>query len=229
MTRDDPRASALDLYWLADHHDDLLEARLRGTPRPWRQPAQLDPERKAERDEQARIERAERDDHAIGEHPAPLHLDTLDVLVDVLHTAETVADRVAQAAGVDRLPPADHALADPRPYLRHAARWLRHTDPRIALWAEHEAARLRTTVAVTLGEVTDGQTLDAPCPWCGDERARTLRVRTLAGDLKAVVCHGVCEPSDADCGTWWRGRPAWPLSTEGDWLAARLTHAAGAA
>lgn len=225
-------SSALDLWWLADHCGDLAESRLKGTARPWREVAALDPEARARRDDAARREREERSVLAIGEHPSPVHDDVLDLMVDLLATADHLAECVAQAAGVDRMPPAASAFADPRPYLRHAAAHLRaaSTDPHVAELVELEGARLRSAVSVALGMVTDGQTLKALCPWCagGVTGAFTLRVRTLPGGEVAVVCHGVCEPPAADVGTWWKGRPAWPLATEGVWLADRIAgeHAA---
>ncbi len=41
-----------------------------------------------------------------------------------------------------------------------------------------------------------------------------------------VVCQSdrACEPPERDCGTWVRGRPAWPWN-EWDWLGQRIHHA----
>ena len=201
--------SALDLWWLADHAEDLRELRLKGTPRPWREVAALDPKARAVRDEAAKRERDERTDLAIGEHPSPAHDDVLDLMVDLLATADHLAECVAQAAGVERMPPAPSAFADPIPYLRYAAAHLRAAaaDEHVAELVALEGERLRSEVSVALGLVTDGQTLKALCPWCvgGVDGTFTLRVRTLPGGEVAVVCHGVCDPPEADCGRRTRG------------------------
>lgn len=216
-----------DLLWLAERAHDLADARLRGSARPWQQPADLNPEQREQRDEHARAERADRNHHALAEAPAPLHLDVLDLLVDLLATADDLAERVAQAAGVDRLGPAASHTADPEPYLRHAAGHLvmaYEADPQLARYVEEEAGRLRYEVAKALGEFVYGQRLMAICPWChgGMMRSYTWRVREVQGEA-AVVCEsGVCQPPEADCGTWHRGNPAWPLSREGSWLADRV-------
>lgn len=224
----------LDLLYLADRCHDIREARLKGTQRPWQQPADLDPSQRAERDAQARLERADRNLHALAEAPAPLHLDVLDLLVDLLATSDDLAERVAQAAGVERLPPAASHTADPEPYLRHAAAHLAaalEADPQLGRYVEEEASRLRYDVAKALGEFVYGQRLLVVCLWChgGATHSYTWRVREVHGEA-AVVCEsGVCEPPEADCGTWHRGNPAWPLSREGAWLADRIERMQGAA
>lgn len=221
-----------DLVWLAEHTPDITEARLKGTARPWQQPADLTPEQRRSQSDRAAVERAERTTAAIGEHPAPLHLDVLDLLVDLLCVADDIAEQVAQAAGVDRLPPASSAFADPEPYLRYAAQHLAaayDADPGLEGGVVEDARRLRTEVARHLGELTTGQVLQAECPWCHGFTADhpqggafTLRVRTLPGDLTAVVCQNdLCDPPDGDCGNRWRGRPAWPIH-EWNWLADRI-------
>lgn len=217
----------LDLLWLADHAHDIIEAKHRGTARPWQQPADLDPGQREERDAHARQERADRTVEAIGEHPAPLHLDVLDLLVDLLATADDLAEKVARAAGVDRLPPVASVGTSPEPYLRHAAAHLAAAcaaDVQLRAYVEHEASRLRYEVAKHLGEFVYGQRLAAHCPWCagGAMQGYTLRVREVQGE-PAVVCEsGTCEPPSEDCGTWARGNPAWPISREGAWLADRI-------
>lgn len=220
-----------DLLWLAEKCQDITEARLKGTARPWQQPHDLTVEQRHANDAHARVERAERDSAAIGEHPAPLHLDVLDLLVDLLATADDIAEQVAQAAGVERLPTAASAFADPEPYLRYAAAHLSmayEADPGLAGGVEEDAARLRADVARHLGELTTGQTLKALCPWCDGRTADhpeggrfTLRVRTMPGDVTAVVCqNSLCEPG-ADSGTAWKGYPAWPI-WEWSWLAEHI-------
>ena len=222
----------LDLEWLAAHTADIVDARLKGTSRPWQMPPDLNPEQREERDAHARAERADRTAHALAEAPAPLHLDVLDLLVDLLATADDLAERIAQAAGVERMPPAASASADPEPYLRHAITHLPtaiSVDQQLGWHVEKEASRLRYDVAKHLGEFVYGQRLMAPCPWCrgGVQQGYTLRVREVHGEA-AIVCEsGTCEPPEADCGTWTSGRPAWPLSREGAWLADRIERSTG--
>lgn len=130
------------------------------------------------------------------------------------------------------MPPVPSATADPEPYLRHAAAHLAAAvmvDQQLGGYVEDEARRLRYDVAKYLGELTYGQRLKALCPWCrgGTEKGYTLRVREVHGE-PAIVCEsGVCEPSEADCGVWVRGNPAWNLDREGAWLADRIERTTG--
>jgi hypothetical protein len=220
--------SALDLYWLADHSADLAEMRLKGTPRPWQQAAQWDAEAREAADYAAATERAERSPMALGEHPAPLHLDVLDLLVNVVAEADRIAEVVAQVAGVDRMASASSPFIDPAPYFRHAARWLHQAaeaDPVIGARVELDAARLRLEVSRALGITQRLAPLEAACPWCGGgvAAARTLYIRETRDGRAVVVCQsGACEPPEADCGERWRGHPAWDVATEGAWLADRI-------
>jgi len=226
-----------DIDFVAEHWPHLLDERLKGTKRPWREP-QLSPLRRAEADARARAERRERSDVAPGEHPVPMHIDVVDVIVDVVTTADLTAERIAQAAYVPMpLPPASSAFADPRPYLaliRKLWRTARELDESgVCHRASNDLWSLADDVAIALGLVRDGQTLKALCPWCGGRTtqtplggALTLRVHeTYSGVL--VVCHGLvchgrrCDPPPADCGIAWEGKPAWPQH-EWDWLALRL-------
>lgn len=224
-----------DLMYLADHAGDLIEARFRGTPRPWKQAGDLDAAQRAEQLERDAAERRDRNPLSIGEHPAPMHVDVSDVLVDLLMTADDIAEQVAQAAGVDRLPYASSAFADPEPYLRHAARHLAmayEADPSLQGGVKEDAERLRKLVATHLGEVLAGQRVPGLCPWCngGLEQRQTLRIRFVRpaptlDPVPAAVCEsGVCEPPDSDVGVWAGNCPAWPLDTEGAWLSQRIAH-----
>lgn len=228
-----------DLNFLIDHWADLLEARLRGTPRPWSEPA-ASLERRAEADAKARAERLERSDVAPGERMAPLHIDVLDVIVDLVATADDLAERLAQHHGAVEAPlAASSAFSDPRPHLRLVGRLCGDLEAdedqvtaALLAHARAELRRLGDDVAAALGLIRDGQVLKALCPWCGGRTTdkpvgggHTLRVRNRH-DGPVIVCHGVgCEPPEADCGTWIHGRPAWPQH-EWDWLAQRLEQVA---
>jgi hypothetical protein len=214
--------------------DQLAASLLPGTARPWRA-STISAARRAELDAEAHLERVERSGIAPGESLAPYSLEISDLLVDILIAADMLAEQVAQAAGVDRLPPASSSYADPRPYLDHSRRHLLSAadgDPGLIGAVLRCCEALSDRAAVLLGHVSDGQTLDAICPWCGGRTeakpvggAKTLRVRTLPNTSPpepVVVCEGgLCEPPSSDCGTWVRGRPAW-RQHEWDWLADRL-------
>lgn len=237
------RATVTDLDWTADRWGDLVEYRLKGTPRPWRQPNDLTPELRAARDALARLELAEADKagRAPGHTPAPLHVSTLDVMVDVLAEADTLHETVAQYLGHDRLEPAMSALDDPIRFLRYVAARVGeaagHSEDLFEVIAER-ARHMRSAVTVELGEIEDGQTLNAICPFCVGVTPRTpagggktLRFRLVESRLdKAerealIVCENDCQPFDAEVDTWHRGRPAWPWS-QWEWLAERLLPAA---
>lgn len=222
-----------DLRWVIEYWPDLVEQRLPGTARPWRQP-ELTPDQRAERDHAARLERQERSELAWGETPAPVDVAVLDLLASLLCDADTVHGYVAYWTGLERLDPPSSAFADARPYLAYAVDHLAAIpgDNPVHHEIAHLARAMVGQVAHALCLVYDGQKLDVVCPWCegrtelapvGGER--TWRVRELPGDLVAIVCEsGTCEPPSRDVGTWWRGRPCWPVA-EWDWLAKRVTDA----
>lgn len=231
-----------DLRWVRDRWEDVHEMRLRGTPRPWREPT-ISPEARAELDRQARIEKVDREGLTMGESPAPVHVDVLDVLSDILMRADMLAEHMAQTIGVERLDHADSAFADAAPFLTfidlHLTVFIE--DDADGLEAVSQVAReLKSEMAQVLGEIYDGQLLSGLCPFCDgrDERhptggARTLKVRLVwlprpedrDHHEPCIVCtSGTCEPSESECGLWVKGAPAWPLA-EWDWLAKRLGHA----
>lgn len=220
-----------DLEWVAAYWPDLTEARLPGTARPWRQP-DLTPERRAELDHEARLERADRSEDAWGETPAPVDVAVLDLMADIVWDADEAAGIVADEIMCPRLPPPTTAYTDPRPWLDFAAR---HYDEAGGMYLHVDVARLARgmvdAIARALCLVYDGQRLDVICPWCEGRTeaapvggAKTWRVRQLPGDLVAIVCEGACEPPSKSVGTWWRGQPCWPVS-EWDWLAKQVTAA----
>lgn len=238
-------ASAIDdLDWTRNRWDDLVEYRLKGTPRPWREPSELSLEKRAERDMLARIERAEleRWGRAPGFSPAPLHVSTLDVMVDVLAEAEALHETIAQYLGVERLEGSISSFDDPGRFLafaaEHAAAAAEDHDELFDLIVD-KAATMRSAVAAELGEIEDGHTLNAICPFCigvTDRHpvggAKTLRIRLVEdrlhkGEQEAViVCEaGTCTPFAAECSLWVRGNPAWRFP-DWDWLAERLLPAA---
>jgi hypothetical protein len=247
-----------DVAWLLAHAADLGRARLPGTARHWTQPGALDAVERARRDVEAAADRAVKRAHGMasrGASPAPLRLDVSEVLVDLLATADDLAERAAQALGRDRLPHAPSAYADPSPYLRllHDVAGLLATDERMESRAvfdalSDESGRLCATVGRALGLVEDGLVLDAECPWC--RRPRSLRYTVdlhhapgcdrscvppwWTGDVPLEACwrdalivctSRVCEPPPPDLEATWRGLPAWSVARSGEWLLGRIRHA----
>lgn len=184
-----------------------------------------------------------------GARPVPIDVDMLDLIVLVVSTAEDLGTTITQVAGVERPAPAASSWEDPRPYLRSARAWLtaaHDVDAETVPWAARLLAPVVRRVASAVGEILDGQVLDALCPWCGGRTdrdpnggARTLVVHvgagattgarpetTEPGATKAegplIVCHGSeCSPPESACGRRWREQPAWP-EREWDWLAKQL-------
>lgn len=226
--------------------DWLIASLLPGTEHPYRPPS-MSPDARADRDRLAKLERLERSTIAPGESPAPFDLDVADLLSEILSAADDMADLVSDTAKVPRMPAAQSAFNDPEPYLIHvldmAPACRQAPDVLLAIEARCDGLTMRTHTL--LGLLGDGQVLDATCPWCDGRRsdvptggARTMRVRAQLPpgepmskvdptDVRwLVVCEsGLCEPPPADCGERYRGRPAWPLKTEGEWLAMRLERA----
>lgn len=187
-----------------------------------------------------------------GKHAAPLDVEMLDVLTLVVATAEDLALTVTQTAGVERPRHVVSAWEDPRPLLRSARAWLTaadEADKDTVPWASWVLGPVVRRVAAAVGEIMDGQLIDALCPWCcgrsvkrptGGERtlvvhapgsttgARAEQTAPGAGDGPMIVCHGTaCTPPDSACGTRVRGMPAWP-EREWDWLAKQLLPLDGA-
>lgn len=89
-----------------------------------------------------------------------------------------------------------------------------------------ETAGIRRRIAGAIGEVDDGMTLKAACISCrgideaSGEAMFTLRLRAKPDPV--IMCvNPACDPSEALCGSWVRGHPAWP-QREWDWLADRI-------
>lgn len=237
----------VELGFITEHWDDLLELRQPGTRRPWRQ-ALIDPERRAQNAQRDREERAVRDPDAPGFTSAPEHIDILDVIVGIWTTIDELVAlispdwrRTTAGGAIDR-PAAEHGPArvtEITTMVDFIHLWLptADTDPRRLARITRRLGTLNTEISRVLSLVRAGQLLNgALCPWCRGVTpkhpaggATTLRVeeipgsRTLGTDpAAAVVCwNSLCEPPEHEVGNWYRGRPAWPWH-EWDWLADRL-------
>ena len=235
-----------DLLWVCDRWEDVHEMRLKGTARPWREPT-ISAEARAEMDALAKAERIDREGFTPpppGESPAPVHVDILDTLATILMRSDMLAEHVAGTLGIDRLDHAPSAFADATPYLRFVGEHLGEfvEDDPDGMDAVSDVAReLKAEMSQVLGEISDGQTLKALCPFCGGKDdthpvggAHTLRVRLIwmptsedrdAHEAAIICTGGSCEPSEAECGKRVRGLPVWPIA-EWEWLAARFEQSA---
>src|SRR5690606_8165485 len=110
-TRGNRMSVTADAAWLLETLPLLAETRIKGTPRPWREP-NLTPQQRAELDARARAERHRRpptppglrhlltvDIAPTGEHPAPLHIDVLDLLDAITKAALACAVDTATEHG----------------------------------------------------------------------------------------------------------------------------------
>ncbi|WP_326637306.1 hypothetical protein OG884_26600 [Streptosporangium sp. NBC_01755] len=210
-----------DLEWCIEYWPDLIEARLPGTARPWRQP-QLSPEAKLKRDWDARIDWALRTTHALGESPAPVDVAILSTALDLLVRADDLAADLGPVVMCPILAPPGPGELDARPYLRYAAARFAEGPEWLADGAEPTVRHIQQKIAQALCMVYDGQTLAVTCPWCSE--TGVWRVQTLPGGQVAIVCGGVCEPPQRDVGTWWGGQPVWPIA-QWPWLAQRVMSA----
>ncbi|MEU4234167.1 hypothetical protein AB0F17_58675 [Nonomuraea sp. NPDC026600] len=211
------------LDWLIEYWPDLVEARLpMATKRPWQTPAPLDAEGRELRDAAAYLDRYFRNPLGVRESPAPLDVNVLQTILDVLVHADDLA---AELAEWGQLAPPGVGDLDARPYLRFARARLvdEHDDlgepGPWSEWAEPIVWRMYESVARSLAMLYTGQTIRLLCPWCDGRTpetpvggAYTWRVVTLPGNQIAIVCHGICEPPPREVGTWWGGQPCWPIS-----------------
>jgi len=242
----DPLKDALDdLDWIVARWPDLRGMVAGGTPRRWKQAfAQLTAEQQEIRDRQAWLDRHDVKGEAIGGGRAPLNVDVLDFLAGVLMRCDMLHDHVAQTVGHPRLDPATGVDDDPRRFLAYVKVLLPEAceaDPDMADAAAERLSGIRLSMATELGDLEDGHTLNAICPFCLGRSprnpvggARTLRIRMVEVkhrkpegdehviDEPVVVCEsGTCTPFAAEVSRWVKGKPAWPWP-EWEWLAQRL-------
>lgn len=235
---------ALDhLDWIITRWPDL-RALVTTNSQPWKQAlTQLDAIQRAERNKQAWLDRHDVKGEVMGEAPAPLNVGILDVLAQVFLDCDTLHNHVAQTTGHPRLP-ATSSNDDPRPLLAHTRELLPQAcqvDPDMAEAATDRLGKVRSLMATELGDLEDGQTLAAVCPFCMGRTPRfpiggayTLRIRVVPvkhrranGEEEQlheplIVCEsGDCRPFAAECNRWHHGKPSWPWP-EWEWLAQRL-------
>lgn len=143
---------------------------------------------------------------------APLHLDTLEIMLDIQIEAYAHLDE----AGVTYNPKPPAFLKDLDTVLRITAKHAGAWHQGITDWAHIKAQHVRNHLEHTY----DGQTIRATCPSCGDYE--TLRIRTvhLAGRHEPyLTCEsGHCNPPEHICTTWIGGRPVWKMD-QWEWFA----------
>lgn len=232
-----------DLQLVAEWWSGLTELRdpTAFAPRP---ASLLSPVARAERDHQARLERIERIDIMPGEHRDAARAAILDLLVEIMGQAWDLAETVACVLDLPTPRPPRSWFDDPSEYLALTIRDLRAAhavDDRTGPWVAGQARRMLTEISRALCLTYTDQTLDVRCPWCQTEKAWRVRDLLAALDCRhghtdralcarcdqqvAIVCEsGICEPPMGRVGTWWHGRPAWPVDQWG-WLAKLLTAA----
>jgi hypothetical protein len=212
-----------DSTWIVDRWDHLREYRLLGTRRPWRQPQQTREQRDAA-DQLARAEKADHPAFTLPGSPAPVHLDTVDLIHHVLKKVRHLAVAVATdlehhkvLAVLQR-----HRANSPGDELDYIRRHYGRANEHVQAHATATIGRLRARMAEHFSELLDGQMLLADCPWCHQPG---LVVRLIGPEhslTPVVVCeHDGCEPGESECGQWWKGRPCWPVH-EWEWLAGRI-------
>lgn len=241
-----------DLTWIKDRLPDLWNARLHGSRPRWRE-RPLTIEQRRKRDQEKRDEKAALDKQARAYMPgysrAPLRVEVLDLWVHILTRAHQLHEQIAQTIGHDRLDSPSSAYDNPARYLTYAEHLLPEAvtmDPGLLQRTGHWAAGARVHMRALLGEIEDGQTLKAVCPFCigrrqgraigGEHTMRFRRVPRPAnipapkgdptddGTEMMIVCEsGTCEPFSNEVTHSYRGNPAWPWS-DWDWLAERLAH-----
>lgn len=203
--------------WIADAWPALHESRLKGTPRRWRQ-TDLTPEQRAALAVEHQAEKRAAGAPAGADSPAPLHLDVLDLLVDIDDTSRYGA-RIIQAHTLDDPPTNTIGRLN---YITVNAHTLDPNDDDTRR-IEQQLRNHRAAITKQWAEVVDGQRLKASCPWC---QHHALYFRAIGPELQTEIvirCEsGTCNPGD-DAGVWHQGKPCWPFH-EWAWLANRIDH-----
>lgn len=205
-----------DVLWIKGRWEHLTTSRYLGTPRPWRQPPRRRPGHTDPENAPPTF--------ATTPIPAPLHLDTHDLINHVLrkarHLAVTTAGELHHHQVLSYLQ--HHRSIHPAEELDYVLRHHHTISEDTRTLNEHTIHRVRARMAEAFSEVLDGQELNADCPWC---HKPALRIRLIGPDhaqQPVVVCENDgCNPAPAECGKWWRGHPAWPFH-EWEWLAQRM-------
>lgn len=219
------RSAVEDLDWIHTRWSDLHATRIRGTPKPWREPT-ITPEQRGRLDALARVEKIERGAFTLGESPAPIHLDAFDRAVDLTTTMAKLARAVATELGHHAvlIRAATHRYTDPLSLITYLRNHFADVSFDVGVEIQEEAARIRGGLSHHFNEPVDGQRLKAECPWCEHTE---LYVRIIGPEHRpepVIRCESkVCEPEQDDCGIWHRSMPAWAY-LDWAWLAQQIEH-----
>lgn len=208
------------LEWVIEYWPDLVEARMPLTTKPLRQTRTISAEEIVLRDAQAQMERYFRNNLSWGESPAPVDVDVLQTVLDIVVYADDLAAELGPPAGCRILAPPGLGQLDARPWLHYAMARLGELPDEWAEWASPIVEKIHERTARALGMLYHGQTVKVVCPWCDGRTeenpvggAHTWSVEVLPSNQVAIVCHGVnCNPPADVVGTWLWGKPCWPIT-----------------
>lgn len=205
-----------DAVWIKTRWEHLTTSRFLGTPRPWRQPPRRKPGNRESYDAPPTF--------STTPIPAPLHLDTHDLIHHILkkarHIAVLAATELHQHQVLAYLQ--HHRSVHPAEELDYVMRHWDKLEEATCKQIEGIVHRMRARMAEAFSEVLDGQQLHADCPWCGKPEMRIRLIGPPHATQPVVVCENDgCNPQPAECGKWWKGHPAWPFH-EWEWLAQRI-------
>lgn len=213
-----------NLEWVIEYWPDLVESRMPLTTKPLRQTRTITREEKELRDGQASIERYFRNILAWGESPAPVDVDILQTVLDVVVQADDLAAELGPEMLCPILAAPGLGQLDARPWLRYSlARLLELPDEQAEEWAEYAwplVERIYQRAARALAEIYHGQVVKVVCPWCDGRTEEqpvggsfTWVVEVLPNNEVAIICHGVnCNPPVEHVATWLWGKPCWPIT-----------------
>lgn len=210
-----------NLEWVIEYWPDLIEARLPLATKPLRQTRTISKEEIVLRDAAAQIERYFRNPLSWGESPAPVDVNVLQILFDVVVHADDLAAELGPVTLCPILAPPGLGELDARPWLRYSLARLQELPEEWAEYAWPLIERIHQRAAHALAMLYHGQTVKVVCPWCQgrtDEDpvggAHTWKVEVLPNNHVAIICHGVnCNPPAEHVGTWLWGKPCWPITT----------------
>lgn len=212
-----------NLEWVIEYWPDLVESRLPLTTKPLRQTRTFTRDEKDLRDGQAAIERHFRNSLAWGESPAPVDVDILQTLLDVVVYADDLAAELGPECMCPVLAPPGLGDLDARPWLSYALARLHELPDEWHEYAWPVVERMHERAARCLAEIYHGQTVKVFCPWCDGRTqdapvggAYTWQVEVLPNNQVAIVCRGVnCNPPVEHVATWLWGQPCWPITSWG--------------
>ncbi len=150
-----------------------------------------------------------------GHAPAPLHIDTFDLLLDIQADVHGWLEEVGTLP-LGRMPA---PIAQLDAVLHHSRRRAGTWAADVTEWARIQADRVRDRLEGGI----DGQTLASACPICGAHGSLRIRVmRISTGAEPYLACEsGTCTPPEGYCANFLGPTPVWPMA-EWEWFATLL-------